>query len=82
MRSTDRDSIMFIRVSEREDSGVYEICVKVDDFEDKASLILQIVGNYDDAEENRMRPDPGDRRVALLLLLLLLLSLMSEIRTS
>uniref|UniRef100_A0A8D0DFL8 Myosin-binding protein H n=2 Tax=Sander lucioperca TaxID=283035 RepID=A0A8D0DFL8_SANLU len=43
IRSTDRDSILFIRTSEREDSGVYEMCVKVEDFEDKASLILQIV---------------------------------------
>ena len=73
VRSTERDSILFIRVSERDDSGVYEICVKVDDFEDKANLILQIVGNYDDGEEDRMRPDPGFRQVALLLLLLLLL---------
>lgn len=44
IRSTDRDSILFIRASERDDSGVYEMCVKVDDFEDKASLTLQIVG--------------------------------------
>nr|XP_033481481.1 myosin-binding protein H-like isoform X2 [Epinephelus lanceolatus] len=44
IRSTDRDSILFIRAAEREDSGVYEMCVKVDDFEDKASLTLQIVG--------------------------------------
>ncbi|XP_033939873.1 myosin binding protein Hb isoform X1 [Pseudochaenichthys georgianus] len=43
IRSTERDSILFIRVSERDDSGVYEMCVKVDDFEDKAQLILQIV---------------------------------------
>ncbi|CAL8401143.1 unnamed protein product [Arctogadus glacialis] len=42
VRSTERDSILFVRVSVREDSGVYEMCVKVDDFEDKASLILQI----------------------------------------
>lgn len=44
IRSTERDSILFIRTSERDDSGVYEMCVKVDDFEDKASLTLQIVG--------------------------------------
>lgn len=44
IRSTDRDSILFIRAAEREDSGVYEMCVKVDDFEDKAPLTLQIVG--------------------------------------
>uniref|UniRef100_A0A3B4T4X4 Myosin-binding protein H n=1 Tax=Seriola dumerili TaxID=41447 RepID=A0A3B4T4X4_SERDU len=43
IRSTERDSILFIRTSERDDSGVYEMCVKVDDFEDKASLTLQIV---------------------------------------
>ncbi|XP_033995232.1 myosin binding protein Hb isoform X2 [Trematomus bernacchii] len=43
IRSSERDSILFIRVSERADSGVYEMCVKVDDFEDKAQLILQIV---------------------------------------
>ncbi|XP_070758544.1 myosin binding protein Hb [Enoplosus armatus] len=43
IRSTDRDSILFIRASERDDSGVYEMSVKVDDFEDKSSLILQIV---------------------------------------
>ncbi|KAL6112517.1 mybph [Pungitius sinensis] len=43
VRSTDRDSILFIRTAERADSGVYEMCVKVEDFEDKASLILQIV---------------------------------------
>lgn len=43
VRSTDKDSILFIRTSERDDSGVYEMCVKVEDFDDKASLILQIV---------------------------------------
>ncbi|KAM8916809.1 myosin binding protein Hb isoform 2-T2 [Spinachia spinachia] len=43
VRTTDRDSILFIRTAERADSGVYEMCVKVEDFEDKASLILQIV---------------------------------------
>lgn len=43
IRSTDRDSILFIRAAERDDSGVYEMCVKVDDFEDKAPLTLQIV---------------------------------------
>ncbi|XP_061148145.1 myosin binding protein Hb isoform X2 [Syngnathus typhle] len=43
IRSTDRDSIMFIRVAERDDSGVYEMSVKVEDFEDKATLTLQIV---------------------------------------
>jgi len=43
IRSSDKDSILFIRTAERADSGVYEMCVKVDDFEDKCPLILQIV---------------------------------------
>uniref|UniRef100_A0A3P9M8Q1 Myosin-binding protein H n=1 Tax=Oryzias latipes TaxID=8090 RepID=A0A3P9M8Q1_ORYLA len=43
IRSTERDSILFIRAAERDDSGVYEMSVKVEDFEDKAPLILQIV---------------------------------------
>uniref|UniRef100_A0A8C5HLV3 Myosin-binding protein H n=1 Tax=Gouania willdenowi TaxID=441366 RepID=A0A8C5HLV3_GOUWI len=43
IRSSDRDSILFIRSAERDDSGVYEMCVKVEDFEDKAPITLQIV---------------------------------------
>ncbi|KAF7207670.1 transcript variant X2 [Nothobranchius furzeri] len=43
IRSTERDSILFIRASEREDSGVYEMTVKVEGFEDKTSITLQIV---------------------------------------
>lgn len=44
IRNTDRDSIFFIRTSERADSGVYEMCVKVDSFEDKSQITLQIIG--------------------------------------
>lgn len=43
IRNSDKDSILFIRTAEREDSGVYEMSVKVDSFEDKAALTLQIV---------------------------------------
>ncbi|KAL0978788.1 hypothetical protein UPYG_G00175200 [Umbra pygmaea] len=42
IRTSDRDSILFIRQAERADSGTYEMCVKVEDFEDKAAIILQI----------------------------------------
>lgn len=44
IRNSDKDSILFIRTAQREDSGVYEMTVKVDSFEDKASITLQIVG--------------------------------------
>ncbi|XP_051561825.1 myosin-binding protein H-like isoform X2 [Myxocyprinus asiaticus] len=43
IRNSDKDSIFFIRAAERADSGVYEMCVKVDSFEDKAQITLQIV---------------------------------------
>ncbi|XP_044065679.1 myosin binding protein Ha isoform X2 [Siniperca chuatsi] len=43
VRNSDKDSIMFIRTAQREDSGVYEMTVKVDSFEDKATVTLQIV---------------------------------------
>lgn len=46
IRSSDRDSILFIRAADRDDSGEYEMCVKVDDFEDKAIVTLQIVGEH------------------------------------
>ncbi|XP_045913568.1 myosin-binding protein H-like isoform X4 [Micropterus dolomieu] len=43
IRNSDKDSILFIRTAQREDSGVYEMTVKVDSFEDKATVTLQIV---------------------------------------
>uniref|UniRef100_A0A8C7SGD7 Myosin binding protein Hb n=1 Tax=Oncorhynchus mykiss TaxID=8022 RepID=A0A8C7SGD7_ONCMY len=43
IRTSDRDSILFIRQAERGDSGSYEMSVKVDDFEDKAAIIIQII---------------------------------------
>ncbi|KAL6119612.1 mybph [Pungitius sinensis] len=43
IRNSHKDSIMFIRSAQREDSGTYEITVKVDSFEDKATIALQIV---------------------------------------
>lgn len=44
IRTSDTDSILFVRQAERVDSGSYEMCVKVDDFEDKAAIIIQIIG--------------------------------------
>ncbi|XP_051516526.1 myosin-binding protein H-like isoform X3 [Myxocyprinus asiaticus] len=43
IRNSDKDSILFIRKAERDDSGNYEMSVKVDSFEDKAIIIIQIV---------------------------------------
>ncbi|XP_062282961.1 myosin binding protein Ha [Scomber scombrus] len=43
VRNSDKDSILFIRAAQREDSGVYEMAIKVDSFEDRATLTIQIV---------------------------------------
>ncbi|XP_040050426.2 myosin binding protein Ha [Gasterosteus aculeatus] len=43
IRNSHKDSIIFIRSAQREDSGIYEMTVKVDSFEDKATIALQIV---------------------------------------
>ncbi|XP_028850304.1 myosin-binding protein H-like isoform X1 [Denticeps clupeoides] len=43
VRNSDKDSILFIRTAERDDSGSYEMTIKVESFEDKACVIIQIV---------------------------------------
>uniref|UniRef100_A0A3B3V414 Myosin-binding protein H n=1 Tax=Poecilia latipinna TaxID=48699 RepID=A0A3B3V414_9TELE len=43
IRNSDRDSILFIRSAQREDSGVYEMTLKVESIEDKTTITLQIV---------------------------------------
>ncbi|KAJ8393588.1 hypothetical protein AAFF_G00060610 [Aldrovandia affinis] len=43
IRNSETDSILFIRTCERDQSGKYELSVKVESFEDKASIIIQVV---------------------------------------
>uniref|UniRef100_UPI00398E99B0 myosin-binding protein C, slow-type isoform X4 n=1 Tax=Pristiophorus japonicus TaxID=55135 RepID=UPI00398E99B0 len=43
IRNTDSDTVLFIRKSERKNSGVYELRVQVEKLEDKATIIIQIV---------------------------------------
>ncbi|XP_012711975.2 myosin binding protein Ha isoform X1 [Fundulus heteroclitus] len=43
IRNSDRDSILFIRGAQMDDSGVYEMTLKVESIEDKATVTLQIV---------------------------------------
>ncbi|TSP90501.1 Myosin-binding protein C, cardiac-type [Bagarius yarrelli] len=43
VRNSDNDSILFIRRTERKDSGQYEIQVQIENVEDKASVTIQIV---------------------------------------
>lgn len=44
VRNSETDSILFIRRTERKDSGVYELQVQIENVEDKASVTIQIVG--------------------------------------
>lgn len=44
IRNSDTDTILFIRRSERKDSGKYEVQVQIENVEDRASVNIQIVG--------------------------------------
>ncbi|XP_051998052.1 myosin-binding protein C, cardiac-type [Xyrauchen texanus] len=43
IRNSDNDTILFIRRSERKDSGKYDLQVQIENMEDKASVNIQIV---------------------------------------
>ncbi|XP_060767618.1 myosin-binding protein C, cardiac-type [Neoarius graeffei] len=43
VRNSDTDSILFIRRTERKDSGKYELQVQIENVEDKATVTIQIV---------------------------------------
>ncbi|XP_036399032.1 myosin-binding protein C, cardiac-type isoform X1 [Megalops cyprinoides] len=43
IRNSDTDTILFIRKSERKDSGKYEVQVQIENVEDKAEVNIQIV---------------------------------------
>ncbi|TNN49103.1 Myosin-binding protein C, fast-type [Liparis tanakae] len=43
VRSTNVDTILFIREAEREHSGTYELVLKIENMEDRASLVVRIV---------------------------------------
>lgn len=44
VRNSDNDSILFIRRSDRNDSGKYELQVQIENVEDRASVNIQTVG--------------------------------------
>lgn len=48
MRNSETDSILFIRRTERKDSGKYELKVQIENVEDKATVTIQIVGEFSD----------------------------------
>lgn len=44
VRNSNVDSILFIRSAEREHSGTYELVLKIENMEDRASINIRIVG--------------------------------------
>lgn len=46
IRNSPTDTILFIRAARRTHSGTYEVMLQVENMEDKATLVLQIVGAW------------------------------------
>lgn len=46
VRNSETDTILFIRRTDRKDSGIYELQVQIENVEDKASVTVQIVGTF------------------------------------
>lgn len=44
VRNSDFDTILFIRRTERKHSGQYDLNVQIENVEDRAKVMLQIVG--------------------------------------
>lgn len=46
IRTSEVDTIFFIRSATREHSGKYTLCVQIENMEDKATIEIQIVGEF------------------------------------
>lgn len=47
VRNTNVDSIFFIRSAEREHSGAYEMVLKIENMEDRATINIRVIGNVE-----------------------------------
>lgn len=46
IRNSPTDTILFIRAARRAHSGTYQVTLRIESMEDKATLVLQIVGAW------------------------------------
>lgn len=46
IRNSSTDTILFIRAARRTHSGTYQVTVRIENMEDKATLVLEIVGMW------------------------------------
>lgn len=44
IRNTEKDTIFYIRQAQRSDSGKYELAVRINGAEDKATLDIRVIG--------------------------------------
>lgn len=59
MRTSDLDTILFIRSAARHHSGQYELSVQIENMEDKATIKIRIVGESCGGEQGRGEPGCG-----------------------
>lgn len=67
IRNSPTDTILFIRAAHRAHSGTYQVMLRIENMEDKATLVLQIVGAWHRGPSSGMprvpaeggRPGPG-----------------------
>lgn len=58
IRNSPTDTILFIRAARRAHSGIYQVTLRVENMEDKAQLVLQVVGAWPWAP---LQPERGCR---------------------
>lgn len=46
IRNSVTDTILFIRAAHRAHSGTYQVTVRIENMEDKVTLVLQIIGEW------------------------------------
>lgn len=46
IRNSPTDTILFIRAARRTHSGTYQVALRIENMEDKATLVLQVIGAW------------------------------------
>uniref|UniRef100_A0A6I8NX26 Myosin-binding protein C, cardiac-type n=1 Tax=Ornithorhynchus anatinus TaxID=9258 RepID=A0A6I8NX26_ORNAN len=54
VRNSATDTILFIRAARREHSGTYQVAVRIENMEDKATLVLQVIDKPSPPQEVRV----------------------------
>lgn len=46
LRTSDTDTVFFVRQAARSDSGEYELCVQIENMKDTATICISVVGAW------------------------------------